>query len=207
MVSALQEWSSYLKHSNQILLSCHSLSPVTLSLRFISFNATQTIRLIVKEPSNYLKHSNQIRLLLHSILQVTHSIVIPFSLTTANNIQTEGAINLSEALKSNTSLVYLDLSGNSLVVLFSPHSIQRTELVPKEGSNYLKHSNQTQLSLHSISAVTNYCCIWFSLNSGNRIGDEGAIELSEALKSNSSLTSLDISCKMLVASFHSYSIQ
>jgi hypothetical protein len=43
--------------------------------------------------------------------------------------------------------------------------------------------------------------------SANEIGDRGAIKLSEALKSNSSLTSLDLFCNRLVASFHSNSIQ
>src|SRR5690606_38982800 len=36
------------------------------------------------------------------------------------------------------------------------------------------------------------CFISFSLNTDNKIGSEGAIKISEALKSNSSLTSLDL---------------
>jgi hypothetical protein len=83
---------------------------------------------------------------------------------------------------------------------FDFHSIQVISLVIKEPSNYLKHSNQTQLSLHSISGVTELF-ISFSLNTGNELGNEGAIQLSEALKSNSSLTSLDLSSNRL-CSFH-----
>jgi hypothetical protein len=46
-----------------------------------------------------------------------------------------------------------------------------------------------------------------SLNADQWIDKEGAIKLSEALKSNTSLTSLNLSCNTLVDLFHSYSTQ
>jgi hypothetical protein len=42
----------------------------------------------------------------------------------------------------------------------------------------------------------------FSLNTGFNIGNEGVMKLSEVLKSNSTLTSLDLRCNTLFASFH-----
>jgi hypothetical protein len=72
----------------------------------------------------------------------------------------------------------------------------------------LKHSNTTHLSLHSNSTVTNSFLLRFILTpTGNMIGAEGAVRLSEALKSNSSLTWLNLSSNELVASFHSHSMQ
>src|SRR5690606_29636309 len=77
-----------------------------------------------------------------------------FSLNTGNKIRIEGAIKLFEALKSNSSLITLDLSSNRPVASFHhSHSIQRMILAVKELSNYLKHLNQMHLSLRLISAV------------------------------------------------------
>jgi hypothetical protein len=70
------------------------------------------------------------------------------SLNADKEIGPEGAIILSKALKSNNSLASLNLSGNRLVASFRSHSIQGMVLDLKEQLNYLKHSNQTQLSLH-----------------------------------------------------------
>jgi ABC-type polysaccharide/polyol phosphate export permease len=70
-------------------------------------------------------------------------------------MNSEGAIKLSEAVKSNSSLTALALSSNILVASFHSHSIQIVALVVKEQSNYLKHSNQTPLSLYLISTVVN----------------------------------------------------
>jgi hypothetical protein len=164
----------------------------------------------MKEPSNYLKHSNQTRLSLLSIFTVTE-LVLRFILTSETDcfkkIGEDGAIKLSEALKSNSSLKVLDLSCNRLVASFHSHSIQIIILVLQQLSKYLKRSNQIHLSLPSISAVTNLLLHFISLNIGNLIESEGAIKLSEALKLNSTLTSLNLSCNKLVSSFHSHSIQ
>jgi Ran GTPase-activating protein (RanGAP) involved in mRNA processing and transport len=46
----------------------------------------------------------------------------------------------------------------------------------------------------------------FLLNTGNNIGTEAAIKLSEALKSNSSLTRLNLWSNKLVSSVHSFSL-
>jgi hypothetical protein len=67
---------------------------------------------------------------------------------------------------------------------------------------------KSNTSLTSLNVESNTCCfISFSINTGNRIGTEGAFALSEALKSNSSLTWLSLYSNRLVASFHSHSIQ
>jgi hypothetical protein len=75
----------------------------------------------------------------------------------------------------------------------------------KELSNYMKHSNQTHPSLRSISAVTYLLFHSFSIHTENKIGDEGVIKLSEALKSNTCLYALDLSGSSLVA-VHSHSM-
>jgi hypothetical protein len=76
----------------------------------------------------------------------------------------------------------------------------------KKYSIYVKHSKQTPLSIISISKVT-ALFISFSLNADNEISDEGVIKLAEALKTNSSLTSLYLKRNNLVVSFHSHAMQ
>jgi hypothetical protein len=78
----------------------------------------------------------------------------------------------------------------------------------KELLNYLKHSNQTHLSLHSISAVSELL-LHFTLThcTANSIGPEAAFKLSEVLLSNTALTALDLNCNTFVVSFHFHSIQ
>jgi hypothetical protein len=133
---------------------------------------------------------------------------ISFSLNAGNNIAAEGAISLSEALKSNSSLTTLYLTSNILVASFHSHPIQIITLAMKEPSNYLKRSNQIALSQCSISAVRELLLPFsFSLNTGNNIGNKGAIKLSEALKSNSMLTSLNLWGNSRVAFIPSHSIQ
>jgi hypothetical protein len=79
-------------------------------------------------------------------------ILTPFN--TGNYIGNEGVIKLSEALKSNSSLKKLNLTGNGLLASVHSHSVQIIPLEKKEQSNYLKHSDQIRLSLRSISVVT-----------------------------------------------------
>jgi hypothetical protein len=75
----------------------------------------------------------------------------------------------------------------------------------KEYSYYQKLSNQMHLLLHSILAVT-HLLLHFILtqNTGNEIGPfapEGIIKLAELLKSNTSLTLLDLDGKNLKGRF------
>jgi Ran GTPase-activating protein (RanGAP) involved in mRNA processing and transport len=65
----------------------------------------------------------------------------------------EGAFELAEELASNTSLTSLKLTGNAFLASFHSYTVQTLVLQLKEPSNYLKHSNQTRLSLYLISAV------------------------------------------------------
>jgi hypothetical protein len=114
-----------------------------------------------------------------------------FSLNTGNSVGDKGASKLFEALKSNTTLTSLNLFGNRIVT-FHSHSLQVMILKLKELANYLKHSNQTQLSLPSILAVNYSFLIILLLNTGNNIGTDGGNELAKALKSNSSITELQL---------------
>jgi hypothetical protein len=91
---------------------------------------------------------------------------------------------------TNTSLTWLDISGNGFVAVRS-HSIQVMVVQQEVLSNYLKHSNLIQLSLHSISPVIDSLLLAFSLNTGINVDKEATIKLIEALKSNSTLTSLN----------------
>jgi hypothetical protein len=71
----------------------------------------------------------------------------------------------------------------------------------KELSHYLKHSNQTHLSLNSISTVTNSLLISFSLNTANNIGIKAVIKLSEALKHISHCTRSAVTACILLLHF------
>jgi hypothetical protein len=143
-----------LKHSNLIHPSLNLISLVETCC-FISFslNADNNIG---KEAAiklcEALKSNSSI-----TILNLGRNCVgcfISFSLDIENYMSNEGAIELSEGLKSNSSLSSLNLYCNTLVASFHSHSIQVIILVLKEPLNYMKHSNQIDLSLHSISAVT-----------------------------------------------------
>ena len=89
----------------------------------------------------------------------------PFLFTsTGNKIGDKGATPLSEALKSNTTLTQLNLSG-------------------EDKRRHTKDIHQQfTFSFHFTKT-------------GNEIGDVGATSLSEALKSNTTLTELDLSCE------------
>ena len=83
-----------------------------------------------------------------------------------NRIKDEGAKSLSEALRVNTSVTSLDLNWNSIA---------------DEGANSLFEALRVNTSLTSLGL------------SNNQIKDEGANSLSEALRVNTSLTSLRLS--------------
>jgi hypothetical protein len=72
---------------------------------------------------------------------------------------------IAEALKSNTSLTYLDLSKNE---------------ISDAGATSIAEALKSNTSLTNLDL------------SGNQISDAGAIPIAEALKSNTSLTNLDL---------------
>jgi hypothetical protein len=99
--------------------------------------------------------SNQTHLLQDSILAVIFVASFPnINGNTDNRIGTKGAMQLFEALESNSSLKFLNLWGNRLVASFHSHSKQGIILVVKQQPNYPKHSNQTHL-LHHLNSKVN----------------------------------------------------
>jgi hypothetical protein len=95
------------------------------------------------------------------LTSVSLSNILVFSLLihTGHDVDNEGARILSEALKLNTSLTSLNLSGNLSVYFVLTHSIQVMKFAKKELSNYLKHSTQIRHLLHSISPVTPFASV------------------------------------------------
>ena len=83
-----------------------------------------------------------------------------------NIIGDTGATSLSGSLKSNTTLTELDLGRED-----------------KRKKTHKRHPS----AIHSFS--------FFFSSTVNRIGDTGATSLSESLKSNTTLTKLDLSCE------------
>ena len=83
--------------------------------------------------------------------------------STVNNIRERGATSLSDALKSNTTITQLILSGEDI-------------------------GNNTQMA--SINSPLFPILI---KPTGNHIGETGATSLSDALKSNTTLIELDLS--------------
>ena len=111
--------------------------------------------------------------------------------------------------KENTQMTFIN---NSLFFLFSLHQ-QVTRLEKQEQHHWVNHWNQTQHSLNSIWVVNtkgntqmasiNNSLLYslfisigniklFYTTTPNRIGDAGATSLSEALKSNTTLTKLNL---------------
>src|SRR5690606_22881210 len=81
---------------------------------------------------------------------------------------------------------------------------KRMTLVQKEPNHFQNYSNQTPLSQHSNFMV--YPFFFTHHLQGNNIGDEGAKSFSDSLKSNTTLTTLDISrVSFLFQNDHSYS--
>jgi hypothetical protein len=85
--------------------------------------------------------------------------------STGNEIGDTGATSLSEALKSNTTLIELNMSC-------------------EDKRRHTKDIHQ-QFTLFSFIITSTV----------NKIGDTGATSLSEALKSNTALTKLDLFCE------------
>ncbi|KAH3731903.1 Protein NLRC3 [Pelomyxa schiedti] len=87
-----------------------------------------------------------------------------------NTIGSEGAISIVRALESNKSLVSLNISHNT---------------IGSEGATNIARALESNKSLVSLDI------------SGNTIGSEGATSIARALESNKSLVSLDISCNKI----------
>ena len=94
-----------------------------------------------------------------------------------------GATSLSKALKSNTTLTALNLS--------SKHKRKKT---------------------HKRHPSSNHSFLFLILSTDNKVGDRGATSLSEALKSNTTLTDLNLeskdkrkkTCKRHPSTIHSF---
>ena len=94
---------------------------------------------------------------------ISNSLSLFLFSSTANRIGDAGATTLSESLKSNTTLTKLYLSGED-----------------KRKKTRERHPS----TIHFFS--------FLFTTTGNEIGDTGAISLCEALKSNTTLTQLDL---------------
>jgi hypothetical protein len=153
-------------------------------------------------------------------LYVLHS----FSLNIDNGIDSKGAVKLSEALESNSSLTSavtnIIASCNSLITdsgIGSEGAIKLSEALKLnsslkdlnlrcnklllqfiQGTIKLSEALTINTSLNALDRSGNrFICFVSSANTDNNIGGKEAIKLSEALKSNSSLTDLDFSCNIL----------
>ena len=96
---------------------------------------------------------------------ITNSLSPYLISSTANKIGDTGATSLSEALKSNTTLTVLNLK--------SEYKIEKTRK---------RHPS----TIHSFPFLVT--------STGNHIKDTGVTSLSEALKSNSTLVTLNLDC-------------
>jgi hypothetical protein len=122
--------------------------------------------LVTKEPSNFLKHSNQIHLSLHSGFLVTTFCFISFSHYTENDIGIEGAIQLADALKSNTTLTELNLRGNRPVS--SSRSLNIGNMIENEGAIKLFEALKSNSTLTSFNISGLKICKHFILTARYR---------------------------------------
>ena len=83
--------------------------------------------------------------------------------STDNNIRETGAKSLSESLESNTTLAQLNLCGQD-----------------------------KRKKKHKWNPSTNHSFSFLFMSTVNKIGDTGATSLSHSLKSNTTLTELDL---------------
>ena len=132
---------------------------------------------------------------------------------TDNNIGDTGATSLSEALKSNTTLITLYMNRENkkmskkmsiIKTLFSFCFILTVNEIGDTGATSLSEalkSNTTLTELyllgedkgrHTEKTINNSLFPFFITSSGNEIGDIGVSSLSEALKSNTTLTELKL---------------
>jgi hypothetical protein len=123
---------------------------------------------------------------------------ILFSLITGAYIEEKAVIKVSEALKSNKSLTYLDLSCNKPFVLFRSHINPGCTIGSIAVNIFDALKSNTTLTLLNLNCKK-FFFISFSINTVNDIGNPGMRKLSELLTVNTTLTSLDISGKILVS--------
>ena len=139
-----------------------------------------------------------------------------------NKIGPEGASALSDSLKSNSTLTTLNLGNNSIgswwcsiiewftQIKLNSHNTQswwQLDWICMVLNHWVIHSNQTQLSQHSILVATrldqmvlNHWVIHsnqtqlsqHSILVATRLEHDGAQSLSDSLKSNSTLTTLNL---------------
>ena len=101
----------------------------------------------------------------HKKTSINNSLFSFLFTTTGNEIGDTGTMSLSEALKSNTTLTELYLSSED-----------------KRKKTHKRHPS----TIHSS---------FLFISTGNSIGDAGATSLSESLKTNTTLTALNLSCE------------
>ena len=123
---------------------------------------------------------------------------------------------MSDALKSNTTLIVLDLSGDDkkdntqMASINNPHffiPIKSTDnSIGDTGASSLSDalkSNKTLTQLYlrrehkrnnaQMASINNQLFSFFAESTGNMIGDAGRASLRDALKSNTTLTKLNLS--------------
>ena len=133
------------------------------------------------------------------------------ALVQGNKIGSSGATSLSELLKTNTTLTWLDLS--SLIDCFCffqsfVHGLFPFYLIGNEiqeaGAASLSESLKVNTTLSYLNLIckqlgpgfqntkkeVNRC--FLDVLTGNKIGDTGATAISDALKTNTTLTELDL---------------
>ena len=138
--------------------------------------------------------------------------------STDNNIGDTGATSLSEVLKSNTTLAKLNLSCEdkgkkthkrlSSTIHSSPLLFTLTDSkIGDTGATSLSESLKsnatlTELNLscqdkrrHTKDIHQQFTLFFLSTSTANQIGDTGITSLNESLKSNTTLTALDLSCE------------
>jgi hypothetical protein len=86
--------------------------------------------------------------------------LISYSLNTDSNIESEGAIELSEALKLNSSLTWLNLRGNRLIIVFS-FSLNVGNNIGNEGAIELSEALKSNTSLTSLNLNSNKLVVSF----------------------------------------------
>jgi len=105
---------------------------------------------------------------------------------TGNNIGESGARMISESLKTNTTLTTLSLNGDEkwskmkwIIII-----IKKT----KEWKNEMKNINDNE------NTEERWQMIKWKIWTGNNIGESGTRMISESLKTNTTLTVLNLSC-------------
>jgi len=119
---------------------------------------------------------------------------------TGNIIGADGARAIVDALKTNNALTTLNLACTLLLLCLIAHRegvlLQTTILARMVPGPLRTHSRQTRHSPHWISLVRCSCCAGGSQEgctfTDNKIGADGAKVISDALKTNNTLTTLDL---------------